>query len=76
MPLALVNDGLGYIMQSFETDHLGRQGLGFAGGVVEYEDAYSIDHCFGDFALEATLGLLGHSVNAREYIPNAELPTP
>ena len=59
LPLALVNDGLGYIMQSFETDHAGRQGLGFAGVVVEYEDAYSIDHCFGDAALEATLILLG-----------------
>ena len=63
MALSLVNDGLGYIMQSFETDHGGRQGLGFVAGelnnVVEYEDAYSIDHCFGDMALETTLGLLG-----------------
>jgi hypothetical protein len=61
LPLALVNDGLGYIMQSFETDHRGRQGLGFVGEPigVEYEDAYSIDHCFGDMAVEATLGLLG-----------------
>ena len=61
--LSLVNDGLGYIMQSFETDHGGRQALGFVAGeigqVVEYEDAYSIDHCFGDMALETTLGLLG-----------------
>jgi hypothetical protein len=57
--LSLVNDGLGYIMQSFETDHLGRQVLGFVGEVVEYEDAYSIDHCFGDMALETTLSLLG-----------------
>jgi hypothetical protein len=46
-------------MQSFETDHAGRQGLGFAGQVVEYEDAYSIDHCFGDAVLEHTLSLLG-----------------
>lgn len=67
MPLALVNDGLGYIMQSFETDHAGRQGLGFAGGVVEYEDAYSIDHCFGDMALEATLQLLGSGGTANSY---------
>lgn len=59
MSLALVNDGLGYIMQSFETDHAGRQILGFVGGVVEYEDAYSIDACFGDMALETTLSLLG-----------------
>ncbi|MGH2691654.1 MAG: hypothetical protein ACRDHM_04045 [Actinomycetota bacterium] len=59
MALSLVNDGLGYIMQSFETDHAGRQVLGFVGEVVEYEDAYSIDHCFGDMALETTLTLLG-----------------
>lgn len=59
LPLALVNDGLGYIMQSFETDHAGRQGLGFVGEVVEYEDAFSIDHCFGDMTLEATLLLIG-----------------
>jgi hypothetical protein len=58
-PLAQVNDGLGYIVQSFETDHLGRQGLGFVGDpLAEYEDAYSIDHCFGDAVLEFTLGIL------------------
>ena len=64
LALGLVNDGLGYIVQSFETDHVGRQGVGFAGkagpvGLSEYEDAYSIDHCFGDATLEKTLSLLG-----------------
>ncbi|MDQ3646128.1 MAG: hypothetical protein M3345_04235, partial [Actinomycetota bacterium] len=64
LALGLVNDGLGYIIQSFETDHVGRQGTGFVGeagpvGVAEYEDAYSIDHCFGDAVLEKTLALLG-----------------
>lgn len=76
LALGLVNDGLGYIVQSFETDHAGRQGAGFVGttddkpvpgqpaplppvGVAEYEDAYSIDHCFGDAVLEHTLRLLG-----------------
>ena len=75
LALGLVNDGLGYIIQSFETDHVGRQGVGFQGspevpkespvlpkykvGLAEYEDAYSIDHCFGDAALEHTLRLLG-----------------
>jgi hypothetical protein len=64
LALGLVNDGLGYIVQSFETDHVGRQGVGFAGkagpvGLSEYEDAYSIDHCFGDATLEKTLQLLG-----------------
>jgi hypothetical protein len=57
--LSLVNDGLGYIMQSFETDHVGRQIVGFVGEVAEYEDAYSIDACFGDNVLEQTLGLIG-----------------
>lgn len=76
LALGLVNDGLGYIVQSFESDAVGRQGAGFVGttddkpvpgqpapippvGVAEYEDAYSIDHCFGDAVLEKTLDLLG-----------------
>ena len=60
LALGLVNDGLGYIIQSFETDHLGRQGTGFVGDpLAEYEDAYSIDHCIGDATLEKTLALLG-----------------
>ena len=64
LALGLVNDGLGYIVQSFETDHAGRQGAGFVGtangvGVAEYEDAYSIDHCIGDATLEKTINLLG-----------------
>lgn len=63
LALGLVNDGLGYIVQSFETDHVGRQGVGFVGtvedvGLSEYEDAYSIDHCFGDATLEQTIRLL------------------
>jgi hypothetical protein len=65
LALGLVNDGLGYIVQNFETDHVGRQGVGFVGdvegqvGLAEYEDAYSIDHCFGDAVLEKTIALLG-----------------
>ena len=59
LALGLVNDGLGYIIQSYETDHLGRQGTGFVGDpLAEYEDAYSIDHCFGDATLEKTISLL------------------
>ena len=58
-PLSLVNDGLGYIMQSFETDHAARQAVGFVNGPFsEYEDAYSIDACFGDHALEQTLAAI------------------
>lgn len=69
LALALVNDGLGYIIQSFESDRLGGQGAGFVGsadvgpqkvGVAEYEDAYSIDNCFGDAVLEKTIALLGN----------------
>ena len=33
--------------------------------VVEYEDAYSIDRCFGDMALRTTLDLLGGHVRRR-----------
>jgi hypothetical protein len=60
LALGLANDGLGYIIQNFETDHLGRQGTGFVGDpIAEYEDAYSIDHCIGDATLEYTLQLIG-----------------
>ena len=79
LALGLVNDGLGYIIESFETDHVGRQGVGFVGeanghsddnpvqenipneplALSEYEDAYSIDHCFGDATIQHTLNLLG-----------------
>lgn len=58
LPLANVNDGLGYIMQSFETDHAGRQVLGFTPGPFEYEDAFGLDACFGDMVLQTTLGLV------------------
>lgn len=54
------NDGLGYIMQSFETDHAARQVLGFVGAdFFEYEDAYSIDACFGDMVLTTILSTMG-----------------
>jgi hypothetical protein len=60
LAIGQANDALGYMPQSFETDHVARQGVGFAARpVAEYEDAYSIDHCFGDMALETTLRLLG-----------------
>ncbi len=61
MPLGQANDALGYMPQSFELNPVGQQGLGFAVSgylVVNYEDSYSIDRCFGDMALETTLGLL------------------
>ena len=61
MPLAQANDALGYIPQSFELNPVGQQGLGFVAGgylIVNYEDSYAIDRCFGDMALETTLDLL------------------
>ena len=61
MPLGQANDALGYMPQSFELNQAGQQGLGFVAGgfvVVNYEDAYAIDKCFGDMALETSIGLL------------------
>ncbi|HVL33176.1 MAG TPA: hypothetical protein VM600_06305, partial [Actinomycetota bacterium] len=59
LAIGQANDALGYMPQQFETDYAARQGLGFAGArFFEYEDAYSIDHCFGDKALEVQTRLL------------------
>lgn len=59
LAIGQANDALGYMPQEFETDDTARQGGGFAGGgVFEYEDAYSIDRCFGEMALISTLGIL------------------
>ena len=60
LPLAQVNDGLGYVIQNFESYADGRMGPGFVGEkVFEYEDAYSLDQCFGDMVLETTIATLG-----------------
>jgi hypothetical protein len=61
MPLSQANDALGYIPQSFELNPVGQQGLGFFFGgylIVNYEDSYAIDRCFGDMTLETTLDLI------------------
>ena len=63
MPLGQANDALGYMPQSFEMSPVGQQGLGFVASsraslFVNYEDSYAIDRCFGDMALETTIGLL------------------
>jgi hypothetical protein len=63
MPLGQANDALGYMPQSFEHNPVGQQGLGFVGELqgylfVNYEDAYAIDRCFGDMALETSIDLL------------------
>ena len=63
LPLAQVNDGLGYVIQNFESYADGRMGAGFVGGetpiTFEYEDAYALDQCFGDMVLETTIATLG-----------------
>jgi hypothetical protein len=63
MPLGQANDALGYMPQSFEHNPVGQQGIGFVGELqgylfVNYEDAYAIDRCFGDMALETSIELL------------------
>jgi hypothetical protein len=63
LPLGQANDALGYMPQSFELNQAGQQGLGFAGELqgymfVNYEDSYAIDKCFGDMALETSIGML------------------
>jgi hypothetical protein len=63
MPLGQANDALGYIPQSFELNQVGQQGPGFLDPVkgyvfINYEDSYAIDKCFGDMALETSIGLL------------------
>ena len=61
MPIGQALDALGYMPQDFEMSPVGQQGLGFVAGgyvVVNYEDAYSIDHCFGDHALETSISML------------------
>jgi hypothetical protein len=63
LPLGQSNDALGYMPQNFEMSVVGQQGPGFVDGlkglaVVNYEDAYSIDKCFGDMTLETSIKLL------------------
>ena len=60
LALAQANDALGYMPQSFEMGFAtSREGAGFVDSDYfhEYEDAYAIDECFGDMAMETTLGL-------------------
>ncbi|MBW3659119.1 MAG: hypothetical protein KY457_10810 [Actinobacteria bacterium] len=61
MPLGQAMDALGYMPQEFEMSPVGQQGLGFVAGgyvIVNYEDAYAIDRCFGDAALEHSVAML------------------
>jgi hypothetical protein len=59
LAIAQANDALGYMPQSIEANLVGQQGTGFiVADHVGYEDAYMIDRCFGDMALQTTLDLL------------------
>jgi hypothetical protein len=63
LPLGQANDALGYMPQAFEMNPVGQQGIGFVGELqgylfVNYEDAYAIDRCFGDMALETSIDML------------------
>jgi hypothetical protein len=61
MPLAQMDDALGYMPQSIEMSPIGQQGLGFFFGgvlIVNYEDSYAIDRCLGDMVLETNIALL------------------
>lgn len=61
MSLSQANDALGYLPQSFEMSPVGQQGPRLVLGgylIVDYEDSYAIDRCFGDTVLETTLDLL------------------
>ncbi len=51
LPLAQINDGLGYIMQEFEADYV------YGQRTVEYEETFG-SACFGEAVLEYTLDLL------------------
>lgn len=55
MVASLANDELGYLIQSFEFEEEGQQGTGFFGEVVEYEEAFGIDRCFGDRVVEGLI---------------------
>lgn len=60
LAIGQANDALGYMPQSFEMGFAtSREGAGFIDDSYfnEYEDAYSIDECFGDASIEYTLAL-------------------
>ena len=60
LAIGQANDAIGYMPQSFEFDIATQQGTGFSGHeAFGYEEAYSIDRCFGDKTLDETLRLLG-----------------
>ena len=60
LPLAQVNDGLDTSSNPSRPTTWDAKAPVFVGDpIAEYEDAYSIDACFGDKVLETTIDLLG-----------------
>ena len=55
MVLGQSNDALGYIIQSFEFDLQGNVVTEYGTQTGEYEEVFSIDHCFGDHVLQTLL---------------------
>jgi hypothetical protein len=49
------NDSLGYIIQSFEYDNQGNVATEYGTMTGEYEEVFSLDHCFGDHVLQTML---------------------
>jgi hypothetical protein len=47
MTFGQANDALGYIIQSFEFDYAGNAVTEYGTTTGEYEEVFSIDHCFG-----------------------------
>jgi hypothetical protein len=59
MVLGQANDALGYIIQSFEFDTQGNAITEYGTMTGEYEEVFSIDHCFGDHVLQTLLDSAG-----------------
>lgn len=55
MVLGQAQDSLGYIIQSYEVHP--PHGLGTGAGLIEYEETFMLDDCFGDHVLETMLDL-------------------
>lgn len=55
MVFGQANDALGYIIQSFEYDKQGGAATEYGTQTGEYEEVFSLDHCFGDHVLDVLL---------------------
>jgi hypothetical protein len=55
------NDSLGYIIQSFEFDDTANVATEYGTMTGEYEEVFSLDHCFGDHVMQTMLDV-GHGL--------------